>query len=72
MNFISVLLNALVILGSVYVECSPLILTDYIKEKRLTEAKALSEVKGLPNAPKIHSYSGFFTVDHKYNSNLFF
>ncbi|XP_045486471.1 venom serine carboxypeptidase-like [Pieris rapae] len=48
-----------------------LILTPYIKMDQIAEARKLSEV-----APKlfegVKSYSGFFTVDEKYDSNSFF
>ena len=52
--------------------CERLILSPYIKQNRTDEALRLSKVVGLPNAPDIESYSGYFTVDDKYNSNLFF
>ena len=52
--------------------CERLILSPYIKQNRTDEALRLSKVVGLPNAPDIESYSGYFTVDVKYNSNLFF
>ena len=55
-----------------YAMCERLILSPYIKQNRTDEALRLSKVVGLPNAPDIESYSGFFTVDDKYNSNLFF
>ena len=49
-----------------------LILTKYIKSKQIDVARNLSAVRSLPNAPKFESYSGFITVDEKYDSNLFF
>ena len=50
----------------------PLILTNYIKTGKIDEARRLSQVGPLPNGPNITSYSGFFTVNQNYNSNLFF
>ncbi|KAF7288073.1 hypothetical protein GWI33_000127 [Rhynchophorus ferrugineus] len=48
-----------------------LILTDYVKDNKLSEARAASEVHydGFQN---VSSYSGYFTVDELYDSNLFF
>ncbi|CAG2101950.1 unnamed protein product [Medioppia subpectinata] len=39
---------------------------------KTSEAKSLSAVKGLPNAPTVESYTGFITVNDKYDSNIFF
>ena len=50
----------------------PLFLTKYIKSGKINEARRLSQVGPLPNGPNITSYSGFFTVNQNYNSNLFF
>jgi vitellogenic carboxypeptidase-like protein len=47
----------------------PLFLTKYIEEGKIAEAHELSEVKGIGGIP---SYSGFFTVNKDYNSNMFF
>lgn len=49
----------------------PLILTPLIKAGKIKEAQEASEVKfsGFKN---VKSYSGYFTVNDKYNSNLFF
>jgi vitellogenic carboxypeptidase-like protein len=52
--------------------CDPLILTPYIETQRIDEARSLSSVKNLPNAPEMTSYSGFFTVNKQFESNLFF
>ncbi|CAG2168641.1 unnamed protein product, partial [Oppiella nova] len=52
--------------------CDPLILTPYIRKHQISEAKSLSRVTGLPNAPTFESYSGFLTVDDRFNSNMFF
>ena len=43
-----------------------------IRQNRLSEEKTLTEVRRLTNTEHIASYSGFFTDDRKYNSNLFF
>ena len=72
MNFKTVILGLTLLLGPVFVESGPLLLSQYIKQNRLSDAKALSEVNGLLNVKNIKSYSGFITVDEKYNSNLFF
>lgn len=50
----------------------PLILTPLIKAGKLDEAKQLAQVKDLPNAPQVDSFSGFLTVNEQYESNLFF
>lgn len=49
-----------------------LILTDYIGSNRIKDAKNDSLVKNLPNSQQFDSYSGYITVDKRYNSNLFF
>ncbi|XP_030744986.1 venom serine carboxypeptidase-like [Sitophilus oryzae] len=48
-----------------------LILTDYIAENKINEARNASQVNyaGFQN---VSSYAGYFTVDKTYNSNLFF
>lgn len=48
----------------------PLILTPLINSGRLEEGRNLSRV--LKIADEVVSYSGYFTVNPKYNSNLFF
>lgn len=48
----------------------PLFLTTYIEEGKIEEGRQLSRVSFTENL-NITSYSGFFTVDKKYNSNLF-
>lgn len=48
----------------------PLFLTPYIKKSQINEARKKAEVK--PFLPSVRSYSGFLTVNEKYNSNLFF
>lgn len=51
----------------------PLILTQFIKENRIEEGQAAAEVNNsLFNFLNVKSYSGYFTVDSKFNSNLFF
>jgi len=49
----------------------PLILTPYIEAGKNDEARKLSQVDPLLPGSNITSYSGFFTVDKKNNSNLF-
>ena len=50
----------------------PLFLTPFIKSGKIDEAKNKSKVFGLPNAPEVKSYSGYLTVNEKFNSNMFF
>ncbi|GFX54290.1 probable serine carboxypeptidase CPVL [Trichonephila clavipes] len=51
----------------------PLILTPYIENGQIEEARSLSKVGRLPRVPSnIPSYSGFITVNKTYNSNMFF
>ncbi|GAB6021026.1 hypothetical protein CHUAL_003663 [Chamberlinius hualienensis] len=49
----------------------PLFLTPYIKEGRIVEGKTASLVGPL-HGTKRRSYSGYFTVNPEYNSNMFF
>jgi hypothetical protein len=49
-----------------------LILTPYIEAGNIEEARTLSNVSGGPFPDDIPSYSGFFTVNKQYDSNLFF
>ncbi|KTF88903.1 hypothetical protein cypCar_00030797 [Cyprinus carpio] len=49
----------------------PLMLTPYLEEGKIEEAKKLSLVGPLPGA-SVKSYSGYLTVNKTYNSNLFF
>ncbi|GFG31066.1 hypothetical protein Cfor_09288, partial [Coptotermes formosanus] len=51
---------------------SKLILTPYIDAGNTEEARRLSAVSGGPFPDDIPSYSGFFTVNAQYDSNLFF
>jgi vitellogenic carboxypeptidase-like protein len=51
---------------------SKLILTPYIEAGNISEARNLSAVSGGPFPADIPSYSGFFTVNKQYDSNLFF
>jgi vitellogenic carboxypeptidase-like protein len=51
---------------------STLILTPYIEDGKIEEARSLSAVSGGPIPEDIPSHSGFFTVNKQYNSNLFF
>jgi hypothetical protein len=53
-------------------ECQPLLLTPYIENGYIDEARAKSAVINLPNAQKLKSYSGYLTVNKQYDSNLFF
>lgn len=48
----------------------PLLLTPYIEKNKIEEGRNLSLVSGL--SVNVTSYSGFLTVNKKYNSNLFF
>nr|CAD7431631.1 unnamed protein product [Timema monikensis] len=48
-----------------------LLLTPYLEEGRIEEAQDLSRVNLEPYS-EITSYSGFFTVNKQFNSNLFF
>lgn len=54
------------------VECTsePLYLTPLIKKGQIDEAQRRAEVK--PFLPNVKSYSGYLTVNEKFNSNLFF
>lgn len=49
----------------------PLILTPYLEQGRIEEARKLSLVGPLPGA-NVKSFSGYLTVNKAYNSNLFF
>nr|CAD7415681.1 unnamed protein product [Timema poppensis] len=49
-----------------------LVLTPYLRSGKIQEAQKLSRVLGAPFPDDIPSYSGFFTVNEKYDSNLFF
>ena len=51
---------------------SKLFLTPYIEAGNIQEARNLSAVSGGPFPDDIPSYSGFFTVNKQYDSNLFF
>ncbi|KAJ2943031.1 hypothetical protein O0L34_g15223 [Tuta absoluta] len=50
----------------------PLFLTPYIKKRNIKEARKLAEVPFTKDNFNITSYSGFLTVDKKYNSHHFF
>ncbi|XP_030014859.1 putative serine carboxypeptidase CPVL [Sphaeramia orbicularis] len=50
---------------------SPLFVTPYLEKGAIDEARKLSLVGDLPGA-NVKSYAGYFTVNKKYNSNLFF
>lgn len=72
---IIIIINFLLILSedvSSISNCDPLILTPYIETHRIDEARNLSSVRNLPNAPEMTSYSGFLTVNKQFESNLFF
>ncbi|KAJ8891759.1 hypothetical protein PR048_004312 [Dryococelus australis] len=49
-----------------------LLLTPLLEAGHLDEARQLSRVKGAPFPDHVESYSGFFTVDPQFDSNLFF
>lgn len=49
----------------------PLFLTPYLKKGQFKEAQVLAQVTH-KEIHSIESYSGFFTVNEKYESNLFF
>ncbi|PSN48042.1 hypothetical protein C0J52_09102 [Blattella germanica] len=51
---------------------SRLILTPYIEEKMFQKARSLSAVNFGPFRDGIPSYAGFFSVNKRFNSNLFF
>ncbi|XP_054156206.1 vitellogenic carboxypeptidase-like [Oppia nitens] len=57
--------------STIYCE-KQLLLTPYIKSGDIAKARSLSRVTALPNATNVESYTGFITVDEKYNSNTFF
>lgn len=49
----------------------PLIITPYLENGKIEEARAASLVT-IEEFASVPSYTGFFTVDKLYNSNLFF
>lgn len=49
----------------------PLILTPLLKQNKIYQAQAASRVKGTEFL-NVTSYSGYFTVSERFNSNLFF
>ncbi|KAF5290402.1 hypothetical protein FQR65_LT11579 [Abscondita terminalis] len=51
--------------------CEPLLLTPFIENKNITEAREKAEVK-YDKLEVVKSYSGYFTVNVEFNSNLFF
>ncbi|CAH2067359.1 unnamed protein product, partial [Iphiclides podalirius] len=50
----------------------PLLLTPYIEEKRLVEARKAAFVDPGYTLPDVESYAGYLTVNKEYNSNLWF
>ncbi|KAL4712805.1 hypothetical protein ACJJTC_011875 [Scirpophaga incertulas] len=50
----------------------PLILTSYIEQNKLAEAREAAAVDSKYLLPGIDSYSGYFTVNKQYNANLWF
>ncbi|XP_061919041.1 probable serine carboxypeptidase CPVL [Entelurus aequoreus] len=50
---------------------APLFVTPYLEKGAIDEARALSQVRELPG-DNVKSHAGYFTVNKKYNSNLFF
>ncbi|KAF6214174.1 hypothetical protein GE061_008913 [Apolygus lucorum] len=61
-----------------YTECveanygKPLFLTPLIEKGQLQKARQLSKVPSLVPGEDVVSYAGYFTVNAKYNSNMFF
>ncbi|RWS10338.1 putative serine carboxypeptidase CPVL-like protein [Dinothrombium tinctorium] len=51
---------------------NPLILTPMLNCGHIEMAKNMSFVRNLPQAKEIESYSGFFTVNKEFDSNMFF
>ncbi|KAF9804223.1 hypothetical protein SFRURICE_020651 [Spodoptera frugiperda] len=51
---------------------SPLLLTPYIEEKKLDEARKAAFVDSEYLLPDMDSYAGYLTVNKKYNANLWF
>ncbi|XP_071441085.1 venom serine carboxypeptidase-like [Hetaerina americana] len=49
----------------------PLYLTPLIENGNIEQAQKLARVGPLPGISKIHSFSGYLTVNKEYNSNLF-
>lgn len=59
--------------GAVCIESDPLYLTPYIESRQTALGKAKASVTHIDLLAKgIQSYSGYFTVNQTYNSNLFF
>ncbi|KAK5644824.1 hypothetical protein RI129_006124 [Pyrocoelia pectoralis] len=52
-------------------DCNPLILTTLIRKGKVKEARLKAEVKH-EDFKNVKSYSGYFTVNENFNSNLFF
>lgn len=50
----------------------PLFLTPLIESGEIEKARELSKVKPLIDSVNVQSFSGYFTVNKTYNSNLFF
>nr|CAD7412712.1 unnamed protein product [Timema cristinae] len=50
----------------------PLILTPLIEAGNIQQARNASRVGSMNQTLDLESYSGFFTVDKKYDSNMFF
>ena len=50
----------------------PLILTPFLESGQIDHAKDLAKVQGISDDLGITTYSGFFTVNKTYDSNLFF
>ena len=51
---------------------NPLILTPFLENGQIDQAKDLAQVRGISEDLGIQTYSGFFTVNKTYDSNLFF
>ena len=70
------LFNSLII-SVIKVNCEekgPTILTPYIESNDIEYARKLCRVKEMVNSniTDVESYSGFFTIDKRYDSHLFF
>ncbi|XP_060524572.1 venom serine carboxypeptidase-like [Cylas formicarius] len=67
---ISILVSVLIGYAVCAVE-DPLIITDYLNNNQIKEARAAALVS-YSQFRNVTSYSGYFTVDQRFNSNLFF
>ncbi len=70
-NFLIILLTLFVNVSS-NSKCDTLILTLFIESNEIHEARKLSVVKYLPNAPRIKNCIVYLTVNKKFESNMFY